>query len=300
MRTNRSVVELAAAKLNLTLAIVGRRADGYHLIDSVMVPVGLCDRLRVSVSQQGGGGGAVRLSVRGARVGVPRGPSNLAVRAALAFRHAAGERGTVSITLDKTIPVAAGLGGGSSDAAAVLRALDRLWPGRVSTARLRRLAAELGADVPFFLDGRPARVTGIGEVVRRFRGRVPRWFAIAVPRPGVSTAWAYRAFRLTRPHPGSRLRRLRYSVSHPVNDLEAAVLPRRPDIRLVKRRLLEAGARTALMSGSGSAVYGTFAARRQASDAVGRLPRTIRVFVVSALTTPPKAGRRSAGRSPSW
>lgn len=298
MRT--TVLELAPAKLNLTLGIVGRRADGYHLLDSVMVPISLSDRLWVSVSSASRRSSAVRLTVRGARAGVPLGPTNLAIRAAVAFRRACGERGGVSIVVEKAIPVAGGLGGGSSDAAAVLRALDRLWPGRLSREQLSEVAEGLGADVPFFLDCRPARVSGIGETVRPFRGRVPRWFAVAVPRPGVSTAQAYRAFRLTRGHPRSKLPRLRYSVSRPVNDLEAAVLPHRPDIRLLKERLLEAGARTALMSGSGSAVYGTFAARRQASVAVARLPRAIRVFVVSSLTTPPKAGRRSAGRSPSW
>ncbi len=296
MRTKTSVLEFAPAKVNLTLAIVGRRADGYHLIDSVMAPVSLCDGVRVSVSRAGG----IRLTLRGATEGVPLGSDNLAVRAAAAFGRAAGEHAAVSIVLEKRIPVAAGLGGGSSDAAAVLRALDRLWPGRLSRAQLIKVAAGLGADVPFFLEGCPARVTGIGEVVRPFRGRVPRWFAIGVPRPGVSTAQAYRAFRLTTGNPRSKLSRLRYSVSRPVNDLEAAVLPRRPDIRLLKERLLEAGASAALMSGSGSAVYGTFATRRLASGAVACLPRTIRVFVVSALTTPPQAGRRSAGRSPSW
>lgn len=300
MRTKTSVVEFAPAKLNLTLGIVGRRTDGYHLVDSVMVPVSLRDRLQVSVSGSPRRGGRVRLIVRGARAGVPLGPGNLAVQAALAFRRAAGEQGGVSIVLEKVIPVAGGLGGGSSDAAAVLRALSRLWPERLSRAQLKEVALRLGADVPFFLDCRPARVTGIGEVVRPFRGRVPDWFAVAVPRPGVSTVRAYRLFRLTTANPGSRLRRLRYSVSRPVNDLEAAVLPRRPDIRLLKERLLAAGAETALMSGSGSAVYGTFAGRRQASAAVARLPHTVRTFVVSSLTAPPRAGRRSAGRSPSW
>jgi hypothetical protein len=114
------ITEYAPAKLNLFLRVVGRRADGYHCIDSVMVPVSLCDRVRVAFHERTEGSPRVKLCVRGTTSGVPRGQGNLAVRAAHAFLIAAGRRGTVSILLEKAIPPASGLGGGSSDAAAVL------------------------------------------------------------------------------------------------------------------------------------------------------------------------------------
>lgn len=293
-----TIVEYAPAKLNLGLRIVGRRRDGYHLIESVMVPVSLCDRVRVSVDPRGPAGVCFQMS-RAAR-GIPRGACNLAARAAQAFLEAAGGAGRIAVELEKKIPAAAGLGGGSSDAGAVLRALRALWPGRVSPAELHRLAGLLGADVPFFLRCRPARVSGIGEIIRPFRGVVPGWFVVAVPRRGVSTAAAYGQVRLTRSQARSTVPRFRYSVSVSVNDLEAAVIPRRPDIARLKRELGSAGARTALMSGSGSAVFGTFATRGAASAAASRLPHTVRVFVVRPLAMPPAPVRRPAGRSPSW
>ncbi len=294
------IVEAAPAKVNLTLRIVGRRADGYHLLDSVMVPLTLADRVTVSVEPRRMRRPYVRLRLRGAVRGVPRDGRNLAVRAALAFMTAAGEGGTIRIVLDKLIPAASGLGGGSSDAAAVLRALNRLCPRRVAPGTLATVAAGLGADVPFFVRCRPARVGGVGQVVRSFRGKLPAWIVLAVPRRGVSTAAAYAAFRLTRPRPNSKFSRFRYTVSHPANDLEAAVIPRRPDIGRLKRCLLEAGADAALMSGSGGAVFGTFGTRLRARAAARGLTGDVAVFVVRPLRAGPSRVRRLVGRSPSW
>ena len=293
------LTEYAPAKLNLYLHVVGRRADGYHLIDSVMVPVSLCDRLRVGYQGDAARMVRVSISIRGAAAGVPHGPGNLVHRAASAFLSAAGLGGHVSIALHKAIPPASGLGGGSSDAAAVLRALSELCPRKLPAKRLATIAASVGADVPFFLRCRAARVSGIGEIVRPFRGKVPRWFVVAVPRRGVSTAAAYRALALTKSIGGSKLKRFRYGVSHPANDLEKAVIPRRPDIGRLKGSLLEAGAQVALMSGSGSAVFGVFASQRQAAAAAVRMPRRVRKFVVETFARSP-APRRRAGRSPSW
>jgi 4-diphosphocytidyl-2-C-methyl-D-erythritol kinase len=289
------ITEYAPAKINLSLSVVGRRADGYHLIESVMVPLDLCDRLRIGFRERNGQVVRVGFSLRGATSGVPRGRTNLADRAARAFLSAAGVGGEVSIDLEKVIPPASGLGGGSSDAAAVLRALSGLCPGRVSGRDLAILAASLGADVPFFLRCRAARVSGIGDIVKPFRGEIPTWFLVAVPRPGVSTAAAYGRLALTRGEGKSRVTRFRYGVSYPVNDLEKAVIPRRPDIGCLKECLRESGAQVALMSGSGSAVFGVFPSRRKATEAAVRIPRGVRVFIVRSLATAPALGRR-AGR----
>jgi 4-diphosphocytidyl-2-C-methyl-D-erythritol kinase len=289
------ITEYAPAKINLSLSVVGRRADGYHLIESVIVPIDLRDHLRVGYREMSGQGVRVEVALRGATFGVPRGRTNLVDRAARAFLRAAGIGGKVSIVLKKVIPPASGLGGGSSDAAAVLRALSVLCPGRLSRRHLATLAASLGADVPFFLRCRAARVSGIGEIVRPFRGKIPTWFLVAVPRPGVSTAAAYGRLALTRGEGGSRVARFRYGVSYPVNDLEKAVIPRRPDIGWLKGCLRESGAQVALMSGSGSAVFGVFPSRRKAAEAAVRIPRGVGVFIVRSLATVPALGRR-AGR----
>jgi 4-diphosphocytidyl-2-C-methyl-D-erythritol kinase len=292
---HRFVTEQAPAKLNLSLRVAGRRRDGYHLIDSVMVPIALRDSLRIGFRPAPTRARRVHLTLRGARAGVPRGPGNLVVRAAHGFLDAAGIGGEVDIVLHKRIPPRSGLGGGSSDAAAVLRGLARASRRRVAERRVLELAAALGADVPFFLKGRQARVGGVGDLVRTYRGKLPRWYVVAVPRRGVSTAVAYAGLRLTIPKVNSRLAPFRYSVSRPVNDLEKAVLPRRPDIGRLKECLLDAGARVALMSGSGSAVFGTFGSRRTATSAARRLPRGPQIFVVEAVMAS-SAARRRAGR----
>lgn len=290
----RTVTELAPAKLNLTLRIVGRRRDGYHLIDSVIVPISLYDRVRVSLVPRTRGV-HIRTTVGGATTGVPRGRRNLADRAARAFLDATSQGADVSLHLDKAIPPAAGLGGGSSDAAAVLRALWHLAPRGFPRQSLSELAIRLGADVPFFLQCRPARVGGIGEIVRPYRGRIPQWFVVAVPRRGVSTAAAYARVQLTKTQGRSRLSPFRYAVSDPTNDLEEVVLPKRPDIGRLKEYLLDVGARMTLMSGSGSAVFGVFASQRRATAAASRLPRSVRAFTARPLAVPAATLRR-AGR----
>lgn len=290
----RTVTELAPAKLNLTLRIVGRRPDGYHLLDSIIVPISLYDRVRVSMAPRTHGV-RIKTTVHGAATGVPRGQRNLADQAARAFLDATGQGGDIGLHLDKAIPPAAGLGGGSSDAAAVLRALWHLSPRGLPRRDLSELAVRLGADVPFFLQCRPARVRGIGEIVRPYRGRIPQWFVVAVPRRGVSTAAAYARVQLTKKQGGSRLSPFRYTVSEPANDLEEVVLPERPDIGRLKEYLLDVGARMTLMSGSGSAVFGVFATQRRATVAASRLPRSVRTFTARSLAVPAATLRR-AGR----
>ena len=152
----------APAKVNLGLRITGVREDGYHCLDSVFVPLDLADEvaLRVEPAETS----RVFVSLSGAMAsGLPAGPDNLAARAARAFLQRASLTAWVSIELEKRIPVGAGLGGGSSDAGAVLRGLATLFPGGICAEELAAIALELGADVPFFLAPRPARVRGIGE-----------------------------------------------------------------------------------------------------------------------------------------
>ena len=170
----RSVLE-APAKVNLGLRVTGVRPDGRHELESVFVPLELADRIRLEVSS----GSGVALEVGGALPDVPAGADNLAVKAATAFLARAGVDRRVEIALEKHIPSPAGLGGGSSDAGAVLRGLAAALPGAVSPESLAGIALELGADVPFFLEPRPALVTGTGERIAPLvdlpAGRVASW-----------------------------------------------------------------------------------------------------------------------------
>jgi 4-diphosphocytidyl-2-C-methyl-D-erythritol kinase len=178
----------APAKVNLGLRLRGRRADGYHLLESLFVPIDLADRIRVAVTA--GAGVGLRISGE-AGEGIPADDRNLAWRAAAGFLARSGLARRVEIELEKRIPSPGGLGGGSSDAAAVLRALDAEFPGSLTPAALADLALSLGADVPFFLDPRPTLVEGIGERLTPLGGVPSLLLLLAHPGPPLVTAEVY-------------------------------------------------------------------------------------------------------------
>jgi 4-diphosphocytidyl-2-C-methyl-D-erythritol kinase len=254
-RRARRVVVSAAAKVNLALEILGKRADGYHEIASVLVAVDLSDRL---VLEEAAG-----LELRAAP-GIPTDGTNLALRAAERLAAAAGVRRGVRITLDKRIPVAAGLGGGSADAAAVLVGLNRLWGLRWRTPALDEVAVALGMDVPFFLRGGWALATGRGEKLEPVRG-VPLALVLVNPRAGSSTAEAYARVTPALYTDGGRTRALLAALlrrhaarvaASLYNGLEATVAPLRPEIAQMEAAVRAAGALGAAMSGSGPTVFG--------------------------------------------
>lgn len=255
------------AKINVRLKITGRRPDGYHTLVSVMIPVTLTDRLVLQPTR----GSGIELACSGGKV--PMGEENLVHRAARAFFSKAHVEKGVSIRLDKRIPVAAGLGGGSSDAAATLRGLDALWPGRLSSAVLHRLAAGLGADVPFFLTPVPAVARGIGEVLEPLANWPNLCYVIVNPPIAVSTAWVYGQFRIElTTHENDctfdALKTEGFSVSRLLeNDLEPVTEARFPVVRTIREALLETGAEGALMTGSGPTVFGIFRNPEDAEEA---------------------------------
>jgi len=265
----------APAKVNLGLRIVGRRADGYHELESLFAPIDLCDAIALEV--ESARAVEVTLAITGDAAGAPPGDDNLAVRAARAFLAKSGTAARVSIGLTKRTPVAAGLGGGSSDAAAVLRGLAQAFPAALPADALEQIALGLGADVPFFLDPRPAWVTGIGERREPVTG-VPS-LALLLANPGVAlaTAEVFRAFdALAKPGapsaqpPRSLARELaddRALAARLHNDLEAPALRLCPPIARLRAQLSAAGARAVGMSGSGATVYGVFASRAAAEGA---------------------------------
>ncbi len=280
------------AKVNLSLRVVGKREDGYHLLETLMVPVSLYDDLAVRVHSRAPRKARVVCRVLAGEC-VPGGGSNLAARAAEAILDASGSPRRVEIELRKRIPVGAGLGGGSSDAAGVLYALNRLPDFRVKRQSLLALAGQLGADVPFCLCSRPALATGIGDRLRFVSGLPELHAVVAVPEARVSTAWAYaNALKSLTSRPkgttGSLLRlgRSRFGDSlH--NDFQAGVVAAVPDVARLVERLMGAGASATVMSGTGSAVVGVFGTAREAAAAAGGFAGADRAFAVKVLRRRP-------------
>jgi 4-diphosphocytidyl-2-C-methyl-D-erythritol kinase len=281
----RTLVLDAPAKINLVLRVLERRAsDGLHEIDSLFLPIDLVDRVTVSLEPLGGAGGS---EVGCVCPGAPEldGPGNLAARAAGAFLTAAGCRARVEISVEKRIFLAAGLGGGSSDAAAVLVALSRLL-GPLPDAALRAVARGLGADVPYFLAPAPARVRGTGERIEPLPGVAALDLVLCNPGTPLSTAAVYAALglapgeehplhgrrgELALPAPPLDAERLAPLVE---NDLAAGAARLLPDLGAAERDLLGAGALASGMSGSGPTVFGLFRSPEEAERAARHLERS--------------------------
>ncbi len=260
---------LAPAKVNLCLHVLGRRSDGYHDLAMLMQRVALYDRLTIELAP----GDRVTVFCPGCELADNQ--PNIAERAARKLLAYAGLQRDVSIRITKQIPVAAGLGGGSSDAAAVLLALDELLELELPRAELLQLGVQLGADVPFFLYGQTAWATGVGDRLRPWPGLPPLWLVLVNPGIAVSTASVFRNLRLTHPGPIAKLPGFPAETSALVrllhNDLEAVTCQKYPVITTIKEQLVACGARGALMSGSGSTVFGLFDDRNSAAKAAGQL-----------------------------
>ena len=257
---------LAPAKLNISLKVYGRRPDGYHDIRSVMVPVSLYDEVTVQEAARG-------ISIESSDPSVPVDETNTCHKAAAAFIGAFGSPGAVRIRIRKAIPAEAGLGGGSSDAAATLKGLAALCGRNVPAEALRDIAEAVGADVPFFLAGGPALAEGKGELLSPVAWEVPFWAAIVKPSFGLSTRDGYARLGRGPGDPPPRgdapsFRRWDDVVSEVSNDFEGAWGPVRPEIGRIKAELQAAGAFAAGLTGSGSAVFGLFGTERDARGAL--------------------------------
>ncbi len=267
----------APAKINLYLKILGRRSDGYHELDTLMQKVTLYDELELSLVDEPG----IHLSCLGADL--PEDEGNIVFRAARLFLEQTGKTDGVRILLRKRIPLAAGLGGGSSDAAAVLTGLNQLTGAGCTTEELAAMGLRLGADVPFFVHEHPAAwAGGIGEQLEP--AEPLRGCTVLLVNPGiaVSTKWAYETFSQTAGRialtaagkkfnlsnfsneSGLPLRRRTFLPSDLLNDLERVTAEKHSVIDGLKTRLVAAGAAGAMMSGSGSTVFGLFVAGTEA------------------------------------
>lgn len=286
----------APAKINLGLRVVGKRGDGYHLLDTIMVAITLFDELEIKKRKpdKSKGKQVAQLRVTCDHPLVPRGEKNLAYRAASLLLHEAGVTAPLDIHIRKRIPVGAGLGGGSTDAAAALVGITRLLKLHFSPRRLEKLAACLGADVPFFIRARPVRARGIGDRLTPLKRVPPWWLVILYPGFPVSTAWVYGNLRLnlTKSRANTKLSTLLTSAPKfadlLVNDLEVVTVKRYRRIKRLKDSLIEVGAAKALMTGSGSAVFGIFGSREKAKMAYRKLRKTndIQVLLAQVIGRP--------------
>ncbi len=264
---------IAHAKINLGLRIMGKRSDGYHNLQSLMVPLNFGDTLEFEVLPELGAWEATC-----DRSDVPVGEGSLVEKA---FRFAArtlGYPAGLKLVLRKSIPTGAGLGGGSSDAAAVMRAVERLAGRALSPETYPEIAYTVGADVPFFLRDGAKWVLGIGEEVRPVASLPPLHLILVHPGVGIATKWVYSQLKinpLTSPTPIVNFRAVFESVadlrSHLTNDLESVVLPHYPVVGEMKQDLTTLGADAALMSGSGSTVFGLYSDPHKRDEALKAL-----------------------------
>lgn len=261
----------AYAKINLTLDIKGKREDGYHLIETVMQTISLYDLILIRPAAKAG------VQLRCNLPYVPCDSRNIAWKAADAFYKLTGRREHIVIELQKRIPVGAGMAGGSTDAAMVLRLLNRRYRSPLTEEQLYALGLSLGADVPFCLMGGCAVATGIGEQLTAVKGMPKECFLVVCkPRFSISTAQLYQRMDAVEPsvHPDAATMigaletgDLKKIAAQMGNAMEAAAIPEKPQIAEIRDKLLANGALGAMMTGSGSAVYGIFSSKKQAEAA---------------------------------
>ncbi len=244
-----SILLKSYAKINLTLKILGLRPDGFHEIESIMQSFSLYDEIEIRSKLDRNS-----IEIHCSDDKVPAGEGNICYKAAELIRKKFNIEKGIRIEIKKNIPMEAGLGGGSSNAAAVLIGLNKIWELKLKEKELMELAAQIGSDVPFFIIGGRCLCRGRGENIEkdvRARGRVPQRYIVVKPDISVPTAWAYEEWDKF------RAQSLEHRTQSTGNDLEAVVINKYPVIGEVKKALMEAGCSNAQMTGSGSAVFGS-------------------------------------------
>jgi 4-diphosphocytidyl-2-C-methyl-D-erythritol kinase len=277
-----SITLKAPAKVNYLLDVIRRRDDGYHDLRMVMQRVNLCDDITITLTDAAG------ISVTCGKNGVPDGPGNIAWKAANALLQLAGDKTGVNISITKNIPVAAGLGGGSSDAATVLMGLNELLKLGLPDQRLMEIGVTLGADVPFFIFKKTALAEGIGENLTPMPTMPSAWLLLVNPGVHVSTAWVYKNLLLTNNRELNKLpvsyQDLKDVCTIFANDLESVTVPAFQVIDEIKRAMLLNGALGAMMSGSGPTVFGLYQDKESADRALADITTDNDWFAVVAET----------------
>jgi 4-diphosphocytidyl-2-C-methyl-D-erythritol kinase len=278
----------AYAKINLGLHILRKRADGYHDIETVFHRVNLFDSVTVERSTNEG------IAIRCTHPEIPTDENNLCYKGAKLFYSEIDHLPDLSITIEKDIPVGAGLGGGSSDAAAILQACNMLYGYPLGDDTLGVIASRIGSDVPYFLQPGSAYATGRGEVLDYFHLELPYWIVLIYPRIHIDTKWAYQSST-----PNHSLKKIamkslvqdnllqpRTWVNALRNDFEPVVFGKFPVILRVKEALLKAGADFALLSGSGSSVFGLYQDEIYAREIAESLSSTYNVWITPPFFVP--------------
>lgn len=246
----------APAKINYLLDVIRKRPDGYHDLRMIMQRVNLCDKITLTLTD------SPEIIVTCNSNVAPDGPENIAWKAARTLLDLAKSNSGVHIEIIKNIPVAAGLGGGSSDAATVLMGMNDLLQAGLTEQKLMETGCELGADVPFFIFKTAALAEGIGEKLTPIPGMPKCWILLVNPGIVVSTAWVYRSLQLTNKVELNILPKFFKSIEDVAsifsNDLESVTIPAFPVIAEIKKRLTNLGAVGSMMSGSGPTVFGAF------------------------------------------
>ena len=277
------------AKINLFLAVKGKKEDGYHEIVTLLCCIDLCDNIILDFPQEG-------ITCKCDAVDVPNGKTNIAYQAASLFlSNLEKEKGIspngVTISIEKKIPVGAGLGGGSSNAATVLLGLNEHYGNIFPLSSLMEMGLSIGADVPFFLFKKPAFATGIGEKLSLFKGLKQYKVVLVYPNQSISTKAVYKNLNLGLTKCKQKLNCLLFKKKtfivpdHLCNDLEPVTGFMCPDINLIKQKFLNEGAKGSLMSGSGSSVFGLFSEKNKADRAYHRLSenKNWRVFLTDMI-----------------
>ena len=274
-----SLTLAAPAKINLILRVLGRRSDGYHELETIMHTISLADQIHIKPSSEG-------IEVRSNSNNIPADQDNLAYRAAELFMEETGVKAGVKIFIEKNIPVGAGLAGGSTDAAAVLKALNHIFQSKLDDKELQSMAAAIGSDVAFCLQDGTAIARGRGELLTWLDDRGPMLnLVLVVPDFQVSTAEVYQAYEVGYDHQkidietfvdAWRNRDVLRIAQYIYNDLEKVSITKHNKIKQIKTDLKRMGAVNALMSGSGPAVFGIFVDQKTAKDAANAMRKICR------------------------
>jgi 4-diphosphocytidyl-2-C-methyl-D-erythritol kinase len=286
MNTTRTI--RAFAKINLGLQILEKRGDGYHNIETVFHRINLYDDITVREYETAG------IALSCTDPAVPADSGNLCYTAAKLFFDRIGKAPSIAVHIDKTIPAGAGLGGGSSDAAATLLACNEMYNYPLDGAALSEIAAAIGSDVPYFLHPGSAHARGRGELLEYFTLELPYWIVLANPSIPISTKWAYESFSTDLSLRRIDLKSLlcenimtpRAWVNTLRNDFESIVFAAYPEIMRIKETLIRGGADFALMSGSGSSVFGLFQDERYAREIADALSRRYGVWITPPFFSP--------------
>lgn len=261
------------AKINLAIDVLRKREDGYHDVEMILKEIALSDRMTLTLRTDG------KIVISSDSAALPLGEGNLAYRAARLFFEYLGRTEGVEIHIEKRIPMGAGLGGGSADAAGVLKGLNAIFGNPFDVDALLRLGARLGSDVPFCVLGGCAKATGIGDILTPFPMPPALHCVIAKPEPFVSTKWVYENLDLSKRPDGLNVSEVAEGIrrgdlsaicQNAANILETVTIPAYPIVGWIKEAFLESGAVLSLMSGSGSAVFGLFTTQQKAKDGVAQ------------------------------